>query len=279
MSEGILGLHVERRCAMVAQTDGPRSGEGPDGVDAEEVAARIAPVVDSIRHAIASGIVPQLMGSDYAGRWGVSPPTVQGFSLLRHGLSGRSFPLEGFRAAVRYSPRDQVDAALTEMTTAGLVNINADTLTLAAQGRAAQEELWSITDRVVADLWTGYDDLASGLERLCDRALTRVADDPGLSFHVLYPPHVPATSTAPTRLAEQLSCLRFHRADAHAAAWRAAGFTIEQVTAPNRTLPDSVEADTNARAARPYTALSPSERTELIDGLRTLPGGSDGPPA
>jgi hypothetical protein len=264
---------------MVGDTDGSRPGAGLDGADTEEVAARIAPVVDSIRHAIASGIVPQLMGSDYAGRWGVSPLTVQGFSLLRHGLSGRSLALDGFRAAVRYSPRDQVDAALAEMTTAGLVDINADTLTLTAHGRAAQEELWSITDRVVADLWTGYDDLSSRLEGLCDRALTQVADDPGPSFHLLYPPHVPATSTAPTRLAEQLSCLRFHRADAHAAAWLAAGFTGEQVTAPNATLPDSVEADTNTRAARPYQALSPSERTELIDGLLRLPGGSAQPSA
>jgi hypothetical protein len=74
-------------------------------------------------------------------------------------------------------------------------------------------------------------------------------------------------------LAERLTPLRFHRFDAHVAAWRAAGLTVEQVVAlgpgPERT---AIEEATNLAAARPYEVLTPAERFDLCAGLGALPG-------
>ena len=74
-------------------------------------------------------------------------------------------------------------------------------------------------------------------------------------------------------MSERLTGLRFHRFDAHVAAWRAAGLTPDQIKAlrngPART---AIEADTNRRAATPYAALDPAERLELLAGLGALPG-------
>jgi hypothetical protein len=67
--------------------------------------------------------------------------------------------------------------------------------------------------------------------------------------------------------------LRYHRADAHAAAWHAAGLTgaaIQQLPAgPAR---DAIEAGTNRRASPPYATLTPDERITFLAGLAALPG-------
>jgi hypothetical protein len=67
--------------------------------------------------------------------------------------------------------------------------------------------------------------------------------------------------------------LRYHRADAHAAAWQAAGFTGEAMKQmPAGPTRDAVEAETNRRAGVPYAVLSPEERITLLAGLTALPG-------
>ena len=62
-------------------------------------------------------------------------------------------------------------------------------------------------------------------------------------------------------------------ADAHAAAWQAAGLTsatIRQMAAgPAR---DAIEVETNRRAGQPYAVLTPDERLTLVAGLAALPG-------
>ena len=62
-------------------------------------------------------------------------------------------------------------------------------------------------------------------------------------------------------------------ADAHRAAWAAAGLTVEGI----RALPDgparrAIEAETDRRDEPAYAALSPEERLELLAGLGALPG-------
>jgi hypothetical protein len=75
------------------------------------------------------------------------------------------------------------------------------------------------------------------------------------------------------RLFELCNTLRHHRADAHAAAWRAAGLSADAV----RDLPDDdpvrreIEAATDRVASRPYRPLSTADRAELVTQLGRLP--------
>jgi hypothetical protein len=70
-----------------------------------------------------------------------------------------------------------------------------------------------------------------------------------------------------------LSVLRYHRADAHAAAWQAAGLTsVTMRQLPSGPSRDAIEAETNRRAGVPYATLSPDERITFLAGLAALPG-------
>jgi hypothetical protein len=71
----------------------------------------------------------------------------------------------------------------------------------------------------------------------------------------------------------RLSAMRYHRADAHAAAWTAAGLTAAQVVAmPHDRERDPIEAETNRRAAAPYRVLPAADRIVLLADLAALPG-------
>jgi hypothetical protein len=51
----------------------------------------------------------------------------------------------------------------------------------------------------------------------------------GDAYMTMAPPYEPADATVGVLLHHRLSVLRYHRADAHAAAWQAAGLTAEAV--------------------------------------------------
>jgi hypothetical protein len=70
-------------------------------------------------------------------------------------------------------------------------------------------------------------------------------------------------------LLTRLTTLRYLRADAHAAAWAAHGRLAPHAEPAERA---SIEAETNDGAAPPWAALTPVERTALLDGLSALPG-------
>jgi hypothetical protein len=87
------------------------------------------------------------------------------------------------------------------------------------------------------------------------------------------PPYEPADATVALLLHHRLSVLRYHRADAHAAAWQAAGVTGEAMKQMPAGPPrNAIEAETNRRAGVPYAVLSPDERIRLLAGLAALPG-------
>lgn len=65
-----------------------------------------------------------------------------------------------------------------------------------------------------------------------------------------------------------MSVLRYHRADAHAAAWQAAGLTSQaMMQLPADPVRAAIEAETNRRAGAPYATLSADERVALLAGL------------
>ncbi|WP_254910053.1 hypothetical protein [Micromonospora sp. NBS 11-29] len=86
------------------------------------------------------------------------------------------------------------------------------------------------------------------------------------------PPYEPADASPSLLLVTRLGSLRHHRADAHRAAWRAAGLTADGI----RALPDgperaAIEADTDRRDEPAYAVLTDAERWELLAGLAALP--------
>jgi hypothetical protein len=65
----------------------------------------------------------------------------------------------------------------------------------------------------------------------------------------------------------------YHRQDAHAAAWQAAGYTSTTVTQlPVGAERAAIEAETNRRDAALYASLTPDERLAFLAGLAALPG-------
>jgi hypothetical protein len=94
----------------------------------------------------------------------------------------------------------------------------------------------------------------------------------GDAFAAMAPPYEPPGTAAGTILLNRLGTLRYHRADAHAAAWQAAGLTAaEIVEMPSGADREAIEDDTDARAAEPYATLSAEERLMMLADLAALP--------
>jgi len=89
------------------------------------------------------------------------------------------------------------------------------------------------------------------------------------------PPHE-APGLGPGIIAmNRLSTLRYHRSDSHAAAWLAAGWTVERIQqfpwgSDWTTERQTIEDDTNARAASPFAVLTAGERLQFLAALAAL---------
>jgi hypothetical protein len=105
---------------------------------------------------------------------------------------------------------------------------------------------------------------------LLGRVLDAAGDTGGEGFHVMAPPYEAGAGPGAVLL-NRMGTLRHHRADAHAAAWQAAGLTAAQIVAlaagPARA---AIETETNRRAAPPFAVLTPAERTALLADLSAL---------
>ncbi|MFD2356943.1 hypothetical protein ACFSTC_58395 [Nonomuraea ferruginea] len=86
--------------------------------------------------------------------------------------------------------------------------------------------------------------------------LGKAMAEPGDALAVMAPPYEPEGAPAGLLLFNRLAALRYARADAHAAAWQAAGLTAAEVVALEPgPLRERIEAGTNRRAAVPYEAF------------------------
>jgi hypothetical protein len=235
-----------------------------------EYAAAVAPEIDRVRIAIAGEM--RARTAEFADT-GVTPPTLGTFAMLRNLPPSRRASRVGLDEVFIYQPRDATAAALAELETAGLIWSDASEVGLTAAGVAVVDRLLGISDEVVTQLWAGADLDFVRLRSIANNALRAAAADGGLAFGVVAPLYEPAGRTPAGGFAEALTPLRFHRFDAHIAAWRGAGLSLDQVQAlASGDQKDAIEADTNARASTPYVALSENERDELLQALRNLPG-------
>jgi hypothetical protein len=82
----------------------------------------------------------------------------------------------------------------------------------------------------------------------------------------------PVDASPAVRLTTRLGALRHHRADAHRAAWQAAGLTAQQMRAlPAGPERQAVEDATDRRDEPIYQVLDQGEKIELLAGLGALP--------
>jgi hypothetical protein len=108
---------------------------------------------------------------------------------------------------------------------------------------------------------------------MAGRLVVAAAATGGDAYAALAPPFEPPDASAELLLHHRLAVLCYHRADAHAAAWQAAGHTVDTIrdlaAGPER---ERIEAETNRGAGRPYATLAAAERSRLVSGLTVLPG-------
>ena len=205
---------------------------------------------------------------------GLDKPMAMVVGNLRNLAPDRVVPRSAVLAVFAYQPASVVDHGIDGAIRAGLVDeAEGGQLRLSERGRALAAEMLAEGDTVARELWSGHEGRVMTLAGLAGRAVQAAASDGGDAFAVMAPSDEPAGASDAALLAERLTGLRFHRFDAHVAAWRAAGLTADQIKA---LLPGAeraaIEADTNRRAATPYAALDASERLDFLAGLAALPG-------
>jgi hypothetical protein len=200
-----------------------------------------------------------------------------GFSISFYfGLLARPMSAEGFAAATTYSGSDMTDeleqgiATVDEFGTWELT-ASGRALALALQRAIADgaEEFWSSKQIATMPGLAALPRLAELLGTL----LLAGAATGGPAFAAMSPVYEPADASPALMVTSRMGALRHHRADAHRAAWAAAGLTLLEL----RALPDgpqrqAIEDETNRRDAPIYEALSEAERWEFLAILAAMPG-------
>ncbi|MEU2166093.1 hypothetical protein ACH47V_04910 [Micromonospora chersina] len=194
---------------------------------------------------------------------------------LFSGVLARPMPAEALTDAMIYTS-GSIDPELAQ----GVTTVDAEgTWHLTELGRELALFAQRATAEAAEELWSGGPSLLPGLAsvprlaELVGRVLAHGQATGGPAFRAMSPPYEPDDASPALLLVARLGSLRHHRADAHRAAWRAAGLSADGI----RALPDgperaAVEAETDRRDEPAYAVLSDAERWELLAGLAALPG-------
>ena len=191
------------------------------------------------------------------------------------GVLARPMPAEALADGLAYTNGDmsrELAQGVTKVDAEGTWHLTelGRELALYAQRATAEaaEELWSAGPPMLPGLAS-----VPPLAELVGRVLAHGLATGGPAFHAMSPPYEPDDASPAMLLVTRLGSLRHHRADAHRAAWRAAGLTAEQIKAlPDGPERQAIEAETDRRDEPAYAVLSADERWELLAGLGALPG-------
>ncbi|MFC0029861.1 hypothetical protein ACFFMM_10030 [Micromonospora chaiyaphumensis] len=259
-----------------ARPPAPRAGSA-DGVELppHRFAGLVAPAVDR------TFVAGMLAGRDGGGaelssRYG--GPAATGFLVefrTRLAAPGGTVDAPGFAAVTRYRDPAASRRALDKQVAYGMIQRFPDGGFCATErGLAFLAELFGVHAEVTEELWAGHDERVARLVTALGRVLAHasVPAGPG-AFATMAPPYEPDGTPPGVLLLNRLGTLRYHRADAHAAAWTAAGHTaasvVELPAGPERL---AIEQETDRRAAAPWAVLAAGERLELLADLAALPG-------
>jgi len=251
---------------------GLRETEAADLLAAEQIAALVAPVVDRLRLAVHHSM--QAAVAVAAGEHALDKQMAMVIGNLRNLAPGQAVARSAVEAVYIYAGASAIEHGIDGLIQVGLVEDAAEgRVRLSERGQSLVGEIHGIGATAANGLWAGHEERATALAGLAARAVRAAAVDGGDTFSLLAPSQEPADASEAALLSERLTGLRFHRFDAHVAAWRAAGLTADQIKAlRNGPARAAIEAETNRRASTPYATLDPAERLELLAGLGALPG-------
>jgi hypothetical protein len=237
---------------------------------------RYAPLIASALERLTFGVVRMSVAraESVPGSGGASPEAMRMFAQLRTALAARPVTAAGIAAVYRYRDRDEVRGDLDGLRAVGLIDAGGDGGIQATEiGRAVLVGMYQVAAEVTGELWSQHDNALAALNDLAGRVVQAGLATGGDAYLTMAPPYEPADATVGVLLHHRLSVLRYHRADAHAAAWQAAGLTAEaMIQLPEGPMRTAIEVETNRRAGVPYAALSVDERVALLAGLAALPG-------
>jgi hypothetical protein len=241
-------------------------------VTPDRCAALVAPQIErltlAVIHASIARAGPRVM------RYGVPPDAIDIVGQLRTGLAARPVSAAGLAAFYRYRDPDQVRRSLDTLASAGIIEQADDgAIRATGTGRALLAVMYESGAEAAAGLWSAHRETVADLNELAMRLVASAAASGGDAYAAVAPPYEPPGASPELLLHHRLAVLRYHRADAHAAAWQAAGHTVDTIRGladgPER---ERIEAETNRRAGLPYATLSAAERSRLVSGLTGLPG-------
>jgi hypothetical protein len=234
-------------------------------------AALVAPVIDRAAVGVHMAVPRERIG-ELREKYGIERLGYL-IELRQPVLAGVPVSLNGLSAIVRYPPPGFIDEEIARQLEAGTLERDGDYLVGTERGRAVVADVIALQDEVVTELWAWRAPTFERLEELVVKAIDAARSSGGAAFAVQTSAPVPPGRSAAYRLWSVLWPLRYHRADAHAAAWAAEGLIAhEMAELPAGEQRDRIEAETNRLAAPPWVGLSPAERLELLAGLGALPG-------
>lgn len=227
----------------------------------EPFAADIAPLIDKTVIAMHRAVGPT--GGQLVRQAGL-PNAGLLVDLLIPLLAGPA-DIPALHSIERYTPYERFIDGIEQHVAQGMLRRSGGVVTATPAGLELLRDVRRAQGIAISELWSDRSDAVARLRPLADKVLNSV-DDPGPAFSLQKPP-VQADSAA-QGLHDRLTSLRYYRADAHAAAWQAAGLTTaEMVAGPPR---ETIEAETNRLAARPYKILFEGERDSFLDALKAL---------
>jgi hypothetical protein len=238
----------------------------------DRYAPLIAPVLERLTFAVVRLSASRAASMPAPG--GAPADAMRMFAQLRTALANRTVTAAGIAAVYRYRDPGEVRGDLDGLRAAGLIDAAGDgAIKATGTGRAVLAGMYQAGAEVTGQLWSQHGDALAGLNDLAGRVVQAGLATGGGAYLTMAPPYEPADATVGVLLHHRLSVLRYHRADAHAAAWQAAGLTSEAMTQlPAGPVRAAIEAETNRRAGVPYATLSADERVALLAGLAALPG-------
>jgi hypothetical protein len=236
-------------------------------------AARVAPLLDAA-FGSAQEYVAEHGGKDLVRGFGAPAAALITFRTAL-GWPGRWVTRAQSDEVARYGDPAERWASIETAAADGFLELDGDELDgdrfrAAARGAEFLAALAGLQDRLMGRRWAGLDDTVARATGVFGRLLDAAAETGGPTYHTMAPPY--ETGAGPgVLLVNRMGTFRYHRADAHAAAWRAAGLTAAQIVAlisgPER---ERIEAETNRLAAPPFGVLASPERAALLEDLATL---------
>jgi hypothetical protein len=229
----------------------------------------VAPVIDRV--AIDIHLRSQPRARQLAKDNGLS--RIGGLVEFRGALMAGPMTRSTAEAVARYFPPGALDEEIDVQVDQGMLRVvgGGRALVLTPEGERVVNAIFDLHAEVTAEAWSARAEDLPSITEMVGRLLEAGRATGGPAFAGMGQPHERPGDPDSLLLFNRLSGLRYHRADAHAAAWAAAGHTAESIRAlaVGRER-EEIEADTNRRAAPPYVVLTADERLELLAGLAAL---------